>query len=602
MHSPGLDLAQPPFDLLDAAAHTRLTASVDIGFFPAGQQLIEAGQPSTEVMVVMKGQIQAFDTDPTGLEEHFADYGPGDILGAWAVMAGRARHSYRCKSDCLLHLIPAELFRQLLAEYPAFSAWFNEGLAVKGQARGQSAELAQLMATQVGDAQLAPAVQIDADSSIASATLALKQARVDCLLVNDPAHAEPGILTRTDLLEAITLKGLTPDTPVATLANRPVIHVRHDEVLFQALVVMTHQHIERVAVQGPQGIIGTLGMAELLSHYASHSHLVSLRLARARTLSEVIEAAHGMSPLIRTLHAQGARMSYLMELVSALNSRIMQRIFELCVPACWHDRLCLLVLGSEGRREQLVKTDQDNALILDGDLPADEIAARMQDFSDALGAAGYPPCPGQVMVNNPHWQLTSDAWRKRIDGWRMLHTPQAALDLAITLDARPIAGNPALFAPLQNHLQQLGEDGRLLNQLASATLNFDTPLTLFGKVRDDGDGIDLKKGGIFPVVHGLRCLALKHDIRQTNTLARCTALQAAGHLPDHLAHDLAQAFTVMQRLRLDAQLKAMATDTPPDNRIHPDSMNRIERELLRDALRIVKTFRQEIKTRFHLAQ
>ena len=102
----GLDLAHPPFDLLDDAARARLAAQVDMGFHPRGQTIIAAGTASDWVAVILKGRVHAFDLDAAGHEQRFADYGAGDIFGAWAVMAGRARHSYRADTDVVTHLDP----------------------------------------------------------------------------------------------------------------------------------------------------------------------------------------------------------------------------------------------------------------------------------------------------------------------------------------------------------------------------------------------------------------------------------------------------------------------------------------------------------------
>lgn len=598
---PGLDLTLPPFTLLDDAGRARLLDSVDMGFHRAGDMLMQSGLPSPHAFVILKGKLHAFDRDDDGKEQHFADYGPGDVFGAWAVMTGRARHDFRADTDILSFLIPAPVFRDLMADHPAFAAYFNERLAVRGELAAQTrSELAELMVTQVGDAQLAPTERIAAAASIAQATVRLRERQVDCLLVEDPQHQQPGIVTRTDLLEALALRGLPVDAPVGPLANRPLVGVRSDDVLFHALVTMTERHIERVAVFDGERIAGTVGMAEVLSHYANHSHLISLRLSRATTLDEIADAARGMTRLVRTLHAQGARVAYLMELVSALNSRVMGRIFETLVPEALREHVCLLVMGSEGRREQLLKTDQDNALIVSDDLDWTELATTMEAFSAALEQVGYPPCHGRVMVNNPHWRMTALAWRRRIEQWRREHSGQAALDLSIALDARPVAGNHDLFVPVQDDLMALGQDDILLHHLAQATLHFDTPLTLLGNVKAEVRGTDLKKGGIFPVVHGLRCLALRHGIRERNSFERCEALVVAGALSQELGHDLPQALAVFQRLRLDAQLAALQEGRTPDNFVPVEQLRRLDRELLRDALRVAKEFRQHIRHSFHL--
>src|SRR5690606_7187196 len=434
--------------------------------------LIEAGKASSHVFVILKGLVHAYQVDDRGREERFVDYRPGDIIGAWAVGAGPARVRCRTDGDRLRHLIPAATPPQLLADNPGVAAWFHEGLATKGRLANGSErrEAAELMVIRVGEADLAPAERVDASTSIAEASARLRERRVDCLLVYDRGHDEPGIVTRTDLLEALTRLGLPLDAAIGPLASRPLATIGTGEVLFQALIDMTERQIERVVVTEGSRVAGTLGMAEVLAHFASHSHLISLRLTRAGDIDAIAEAASGMTRLVRSLNINGTRIPYMMELVSALNSRIMGRIFELIVPAELHDRVCLLVMGSEGRREQLLKTDQDNALVLADDLEWDGLGEAMDRFSAALAKVGYPPCPGRVMVDNPHWRMSAAGWRERIGHWKQVHGGQGALDLSIALDARPIAGNVALFAPVKDALMALGDDEILLHHLAAATI------------------------------------------------------------------------------------------------------------------------------------
>lgn len=598
----GLDLDSPPFDLLDQAARERLQSAVDVGFFPAGTRLIEQGQPSGHAFVVLKGRVDASD-ERDGTSQRFADYGPGDVFGAFAVIMGRARHTYTAAEDTLCHLIPAGLFQKLIAENPRFAAFFHEGLSVKRKLLAEQhsgSELTRLMLTRVRDAQLAPAVEVPATTGIAEAAARLKQEKVDCLVVA-ATHAQPrGIVTRTDLLEAVALDGLALDTPVGDLASRPLVSVRAEEVLFQALVTMTEKHIERVAVHEGDRVVGTLGMAEVLAHYASNSHLISLRLARAQGLDDIAEAASRMTALVRTLHAQGARMSYLMEMVSALNSRIMGQVFQAVVPPEQRDKVCLLVMGSEGRREQILKTDQDNALVLADDLDWPGLDAAMERFSEALGRVGYPPCPGKVMVNNAYWRMSQAQWRRRIDTWRRDSSGQTVLDLSIALDARPIAGNAALFEPVKEAMMALGQDHVLMRFMAESALGFGTPLTLFGKVRTDQGRADLKKGGVFPLVHGVRTLALTHGVRRNSSFDRLAELGAKGVLSAEMTRDVTQALAVFQRLRLAQQLADDEAGLPIGNSVDVRGMRKLDRELLRDALRVVNAFKDRLREVFKL--
>lgn len=599
---PGLDLESPPFDLLDEPARKRLQASVDLGFYPAGTTLIEEGRASEHAFVVLKGRVEASDLRE-GEQRRFADYGPGDVFGAFAVIMGRARHSYGAVEDTLCFLIPAALFQKMIAENPRFAAFFHEGLSVKRKLLAEQqtgSELQRLMLTRVRDAQLAPAVEVPAATTVAEAAARMKLEKVDCLIVAGEG-AQRGIVTRTDLLEAVAVERQPLDTVIDGLSSRPLVAVRSDDVLFQALVTMTERHIERVAVDDGDAVVGTLGMAEVLAHYASNSHLISLRLARARSIEDIAEAASRITALVRTLHAQGARMSYLMEMVSALNSRIMGQVFQTVVPEEHRDKLCLLVMGSEGRREQILKTDQDNALVVADDLDWPGLEAAMERFSAALGEVGYPPCPGRVMVNNPAWRMTQQQWHRRIDNWRKDADGQNMLDLSIALDARPIAGNATLFEPVKESLMSLGRDNILMHYLAQGAVSFQSPLTMFGKVRTEGGRTDIKKGGVFPLVHGVRSLSLRHGVRRTSSFERCADMAAAGVLNAEMARDVPQAMAVFQRLRLGQQLADLEAERPPDNGVDVAALRKLDRELLRDAFRVVNTFKDHVRDVFHLS-
>ena len=603
MATPGFDFSAPPFDLLDAAGRARVEARIDLAFFAPSALLIEAGKPSPHVFVVLRGEVEAGDTEAGG-ERLFSDYGPGEVFGAFAVITGRARHRYRARGEVLAFLLPADDFRALLDTQPRFAAWFHEGLSAKRQQlaeRSAPAESNRLMLTRVRDARLAPAVIVPAATPIAAAVASLRAHGVECLIV-EPREGEdgPGIVTRTDLLDALALDQRTLGAPVGPLAHRPLIGVREDDVLFQALVTMTEAHIERVAVRRGAAVIGTIGLAEVLSHYASQSHLISLRLARADDASEVVAAAREMEALVRTLFAQGAKISYLMEMVSALNSRLLARLFEFCVPAEARASLCLLVLGSEGRREQILKTDQDNALVIADGAEVEGLAAAMDGFSAQLAAIGYPPCAGGVMVSNPHWRQTRAGWQQRVADWRRRGDPTSMMELSMVLDARPVAGERALLKPLHADLVALGRDDVLMRQMALAAFQFDTPLTLFGRVRDGGEGLDIKTGGIFPLVHGLRTLALRHGVARSNSFARCEGLVAEGALSSELGRDVPQAMAVFQRLRLGQQLDALAAGRAPDNRLDVAALRHLDRELLRDALRVVNRFKDHLRATFQL--
>ena len=603
--NPLLDFDHPPLSLLDPGQRRAFDRACDIVLFEAGERPLKAGESSASVYFVIKGQAQALQLRDSE-EQPLADYGPGDVLGAFAVIQGEARFTYVVREDLLCHAVDAEVFRQALESNERFAAWFNEGLSAKRslwQRAAQHEVANDVMLTRVADAQLAPAVWLHPQSSLREARLAMKRRGVSCVLVRESPAAEPGILTRTDLLDALALSNAQPDDALASWVTRPLISIDAGDVLFQSLVLMTERHVERVVVrdQSRHGEIrGTLGIGEVLSHFSSHSHLIGLELARAESIEAVQQASRRVPELVRVLHAQGARMSYLMEMVSALNTRLFRRLFELILPMDWQSHCCVLVLGSEGRREQILRTDQDNALVHPAGLDEAELAAVCDRFSEALIGCGFPPCPGGVMLRNDAWRGDADTWRTRIDRLVGSSDPQKLMDLAILLDARPVAGDPAVFEPLQRHLFDAARNDIVLHHFAAAALAFGTPLTLFGRLRSEEHRLDIKKGGIFPLVHGLRALAMREQVTARNSFDRAAALTGAGVLSEALGRDVQQALAIFQRLRLGQQLEALQRGEEADNRLRLDELRRLDRELLRDAIGVVDAFKQALRQQFHL--
>lgn len=594
-----IDTSQAPFDLLDQHSQERLRRTVDLVFFASGAEILAAESKAENAFVIAKGHVQAFDARGAEGERAFADLGPGDLFGSHAVLSGRARHGYRAAEETLCYTIPAEVFVSLVDSNPRFGAWFREGMAVKRQhSGGLGGESSRMLLVSAGDAHPAPLVRAPATATIADVTRKLRERSVDCLVVDDPDNG-PGIVTRTDLLEALALAFQRPDAQVGPLANRPLLAIDAGAPLFQALVLMTERHVERVVVRRGDQLIGTLGMAEVLANYAASSHLIVLEINRASTVQQVADAARRLPELIGPLFEQGAKMRFLADLVTALNGRILRRLYELIVPKDLQRLACLLVLGSEGRGEQFLRTDQDNALVLSGEFPPDQSQSVGEALSAAIEACGWPPCTGGVMVRNAQWRGTAEEWSERVTHWLDEPGGEAVMNLAILVDARAVAGDRRLHEPVLASLKKgLGQE-IALRQLAAPALQFHTPLSWFGRIKGGEEGTDLKKGAIFPLVHGLRSLALANGIDERNSFRRAEALIELGQLTPAFGRDVLQSLSVCLRLRLAEQL-SVGGGGLPDNRVHVGKLRRLDRELLRDALRVVGEFQDHLRQRFRL--
>jgi len=326
------------------------------------------------------------------------------------------------------------------------------------------------------------------------------------------------------------------------------------------------------------------------------------RIEEAGTIDGLAVAAAGHGGLVRVLAQVGVPVMAVAGAVALLNARLMERLFRLTVPPGVADHACLIVMGSEGRAEQILRTDQDNGLILPDDGPWDAaaLAEPLALFSFRLTELGWPPCPGGVMVSNPDWVRRAGAFAEAVRLWIRLPDDAAFMRLAIFADAAAAAGDAGLLDGARAAmLETVAGHGAFLSQFARVALQFETPLGLFGQFDTDRHGrMDLKKGGIFPIVHGVRALALEAGLAETNTVARLAALSEAGRLEKGLAVDLRAAFEFLSALRLKARINDdhAATDTL----VEPARLDADEREELRHALRTVKQFKELLTYHFHL--
>jgi len=353
-----------------------------------------------------------------------------------------------------------------------------------------------------------------------------------------------------------------------------------------------------------------LEQLDLLSFLSNHSTLVTRQILDAPDLAALDAAALQINRVIGLLHAGGTRMGLIARLVQALNARLFERAWQLIAPADLVANSCLFVMGSEGRGEQLLKTDQDNALVLrDGYAPPPDLDAICERFSQALVRFGYPPCPGRIMVNNPEWRHGVAEFAQRARRWLLLPTPDSLVALAIFLDAHAVCGDAALLAQVRGAVWALVADNdALLARFAAVVNAFDgagdaAQPSWWGRLLHPGAAadapVDLKKAGVFPLVHGVRALALADGVQATGTAERVAALVAAGRLSAAMGTELVEALHVFMRLKLDAGLAAQAAGRSGDA-VDLSALGTLDRDVLRDALAVVKRFKQLLRQRFHL--
>ncbi len=598
------DFSNSPFDCLDASEQHVVRDSVDIAYFRQDEILLGPDIEPTHLFIVIKGQVSQFDAD-----ELVASFGPDDCFDGRSLVAGRATDRFVAAEEVVAYALARRAVNALIASNAAFGALLFSDLSEKLGALAQrhsQRELHALTMSRVDEGFLRPAHTVDGATDIVTVAATLQAQRSSSVLVRDGARL--GIFTNTGLQRAILDGRPLNRLAVRELATFELVTIASGAPLFDALALMIQHQVHRLVVVAGERIVGLLEQLDLLSFLSNHSYLITVQIVRAQDLAALRLQAEKISRFVALLHRGGTRVGQIAALVQALNAKLFERAWQLVAPAELVAGSCLFVMGSEGRGEQLLKTDQDNGLILRDDVAvgAAEVAQACQRFSAALRDFGYPDCPGGIMLSKPAWCRSASEFARQLRHWLVRPEAEGLMALAIFVDAHAVAGDAALLAGVRAELDRLvAADDALLGRFAAAIDAFPDPGAGWWhrllQIGEQGPHLlDLKKAGIFAIVHGTRSLALRDHVRATGTVARLDALVTLGRLPAELASDLVDSLHLLMSLRLKAGLSELDTHRPASGAVRTDRLGSLERDLLKDALAVVKRFKALVRHQFHL--
>lgn len=597
------DTKSPPFDRLTETEAAELVGALDIGYHRPGETILARAATSEYFHVVLKGAVEEHDD-----EDHVvAVLGPKECFGSRAVVHGGAGARYIAAEETLTYLVPRETLLDLIHRNPAFAAFFYSNIsrkleeAAKGD-KGQGIE--GVLRTRISEAQLREPVFIEATASIEETERRMTETDTNSLLVRDGERV--GIVTRTNLSKAAIFSKMPLTAPVGECTSWGLITVGRHEYVFDALIVMTRNNKRRLVVTDEGKMVGMLEDIDILGLFAGNSQLIPGRIDRAKTIDDLAAAARDIQAQVERLYRQNVKVRDIAAITSDLNRHLFRKLFAMIAPESIQTHGCLMVMGSEGRGEQTVRTDQDNGLLLAEPVPAEDLDKFRKDFGDALALFGFPPCPGNVMVSNPIWSQTVDDFCMQLRRWVLQPTEDSPMYLGIFYDAEAVAGNGELLARARSEfLRLMTGEAVALAHFARAIDQFPGPgggvlSTIMATVGRE-EPIDMKKSGTFPVVHGIRSLAIEKGIEATSTVERIQRIAETHLFDESFAHELSEAFGYFMQLRMKSQIRAhLAGTTEGESMIRPSDLTTLDRDLLRDALRVVKRFRDIVRNHFKL--
>ena len=597
------NFAASPFDCLTQQQQRLVREHVDIAYFRAGEVILDVGSVPRHLFVLIKGRVSQFDGD-----ECVARYGPDDSFDGRGLVAGKSSSRFVADEEVLAYELAHQAVNDLIAANADFGALLFSDLGAKLSAAGQRQsgnELQALNMARVDQAFVRPAHVVDAGTDVVSVVRLFQQERTTNVLVQDGRQQPPrlGIFTTNALQRAILSGRPLDQIPVGELSNYSLITVRPGDQVGDALAIMLRHHIHRVVVADGERIHGVLEALDVFSFLSNHSMLITLRINDAENIDELAEAAAQLTGMLGRQFRSGTRVGLIARMVQDLNARLFDRAWQLIAPAELVHNSCLFVMGSEGRGEQLLKTDQDNGLVLrDGYAPPADLPGICERFSDALARFGYPPCPGGIMVSNPAWRMSAADFAQTARRWLAMPEADSLMNLAIFMDAHAVSGDARLLDAVKASLMQMATDSdALLARFAGAIDAFGGSVGWWNRLLGDaGERLNLKKEGIFPLVHGVRSLALAGRLDATGTVERIEALLQRGDLSADMGRELTESLHFFMSLKLKAGLAELDRQQPVSGAVDAKALSSFERDLLKDTLGVVKRFKAQLHHRFKM--
>jgi CBS domain-containing protein len=656
-----------PFDALPPEELERAVAAMEIAYFPKGQAVItEGGPPADHLYLIHSGSAKVVlaggggegrEEKPAqpgdgreGSSEILVDIrGEGDTFGAVSLLQGsQALFTVIAREDLICYCLPAQAFRRLVEAHPAFDRHFSQGLARNLEAvrRGGAGDRARqaaglggysleaaLVRSPVSELMSRPVLSCLPATPVRAAARRMSQRRVGSMVVADEGGHPLGVLTDTDLRVRVVSAGRDLDEPIADFMSRPVLTIAPEALGLEALITMSRHGVHHLVVVEDGRMVGVVCDHDLQTVAGMSPVGVVADIQKVDSVDELVQLHRKMDRVLENLLRQGGSARTMLELVTEFNDRLTLKLIELTESAMEHQGrgrppvpYVWTALGSEGRREQTLRTDQDNALVF-ANLPEERAAGVQRWFLefagrvvDGLEACGFPRCRGGVMANNPRWCQTQKAWRRTFLGWVRDPKPETLRLASIFFDFRPIYAEADFLDKLESALRHAIEGNALfLRFLAKNALYNRPPLGFLrqfvvSKEGEHKNKLDLKLSGLTPIVDAVRVLALDQGVDQaqararlheispralvTNTLDRLEEITRRGLVKPELAEDLREAFSFITILRITHHLEARARGEVPDNHVDPASLNSLQRKMLKESFGVITKLQELLEHRY----
>lgn len=453
---------------------------------------------------------------------------------------------------------------------------------------------------------------VNLTTSIQKAAALMASKKISIVFVADDSHSLVGYLTDITLRDNVIAKGISYDQGVSGIMEKNIISVNQESYLYEALLLMFQTKTRYLLVKNKENFIGWISRTKILMEQSNSPFIFIQSVRQALDTYELSNKWKQVPELVNRLIQQGLKASIINQIITSIADTITLKVIENTISTLGPPpaQFVFFVLGSEGREEQTLKTDQDNAIIYEdkANEHREEVRAYFLAFADQvstdLNDIGIDFCKGGFMAKNPKWTHSLSHWKRNYTAWILESTEDTIMKYATFFDCRPIYGDFSLLEELKKYTDdQLKEASeRFWVHMGENALKYEPPLTIFKGIKSvkvDGDKKINSKEMMNPIVDLVRVFALKNGVRHTNTGKRIALLQAQGVFSNKEAQELDHAYYYLMSLRLEKQaVQLMKKGAVADNFISLQELTKVQLVTLIEIFKVIKSFQLKVKITF----
>ncbi len=618
-------LSVVPFSFLPDDEIERVAGKLSIVHYPKGSIICIQGQTKLDYLyVIQRGAAERYYEENNQKTLH-ALLGEGDIYGGITLLVnnGIAVRTLKCTEDCYFYILPKKDFLTLCTQYDSFSEYFTDTFGKRMLDQSYAALVSKTLHPRHDEQQFfnqpvdticnRDLVSCDSSVSIQEAAMVMTRHHCSSIFIRSLDKNFVGVVTDSDLRKKVIAQGHDIQRPVSEIMSSPISLISKEALIFEAMMQMSQKGIKHLAVtDADEKVVGVVTNRDLLNAQGQSPFFLIREISETSSLDGIIDKHNQLPGVIKSLIHGGAKAKNVTRLITTISDTILNKLIGMALKELGDPptEFVFMIMGSEGRKEQTLKTDQDNAIVYrDVDK---EAGTQVQEYFLQLGEkvctwldqAGYAFCEGGNMAKNPKWCQPLSVWKEYFSSWIYSGGPEELLKSSIFFDFKGAYGDMKIIEELRSFLfDSLKGWAGFFRNMAENALYFKPPLGFFRNFvveskGDHRDAFDIK-AAMQPVVDFARIYALKNKIDETNTQDRLFQLYLKKALPWQDFNELDQAYGFMMQLRFVRQISAiMDENTKPDNYINPKKLSRIEQTMLKEIFNRVEKLQAKLGFEF----